>query len=550
MTVSRRGFLASSALIGVSAALPAGVRRAAAGAEPAGTQPVALPPGLSKARFLRAVGEFAAVVGSEGVVVEPDRLVSYKKIMLPEPDARHEPAGVVMATTVEQVQGVLAVCNRYGIPIWPISTGRNFGYGSAAPATPGQVVLDLRRMNRILDVDPEMCTALVEPGVGYRQLQDYLEAHDLPLWLSFPSSGPLAGPVGNTLDRGVGYNRYGEHVGHFCGLEVVLADGTVLRTGMGGVANSKTWQSYRWGYGPWLDGLFTQSNFGVVTKMGLWLMPRPPAHRPFMVAWPSLEGFLQGVDVARRLRLAAVLENGVMGEALYGIAAVARRADLYKGPGAIPDEVVAAIYQSLGAAPWSFIGVLYGSDDQIRASWRIVQEAFAATGGRVVAADATAGRFPGQHMANNMTGRLELEEFGVLNFRGGGGAAWFAPVVQAKGSEVERQLALVKPVLREFGFDYLGGFLFAGDGGRALEHIVLLAFDRRDAEETRRAHACFEKLVTVNAAAGFGLYRTNTGFMDKVADTYGPQQRAVNRRLKRALDPNGILAPGKSGIHL
>jgi len=153
-------------------------------------------------------------------------------------------------------------------------------------------------------------------------------------------------------------------------------------------------------------------------------------------------------------------------------------------------------------------------------------------------------------MVNNMTGKLELEEFGLLNFRGGGGSAWFAPVVQAKGSEVERQLKLVKPVLNEFGFDYLGGFLFAGVGGRALEHIVQLAFDRTDPDETKRAHACFDKLVAVNAAAGFGLYRTNTAFMNKAADTYGPAQRAVNKRLKRALDPNGILAPGKSGIHI
>jgi 4-cresol dehydrogenase (hydroxylating) len=64
------------------------------------------------------------------------------------------------------------------------------------------------------------------------------------------------------------------------------------------------------------------------------------------------------------------------------------------------------------------------------------------------------------------------------------------------------------------------------------------------------SYACFDKLVAVNAAAGFRLYRTNTAFMNKVADTYGPVQRAVNKRLKRALDPHGVLAPGKSGVHI
>jgi len=550
MTLSRREFLSSAALIGASAALPSAVHGAMAKAGPAATGPIPLPPGISKTKFLQAVREFGRVVGSENVIVDEDRLVSYSKIMIPDDDAQHEPAGAIMATSVEQVQGVLAVCNKYSIPIWTISTGRNYGYGSAAPATPGQMVLDLRRMNRILEVDPDMCTALVEPGVTYRQLQDYITEHDLPLWLSFPSPGPIAGPLGNTMDRGVGYNRYHEHVAHFCGLEVVLADGTILRTAMGGVPKSNTWQCYRWGYGPSLDGIFTQSNFGVVTKMGLWLMPRPAAYKAFMVAWPTLDGFVQGVDVARRLRLDAVLENGVMGDALYAIATRARREDLYKGPGAIPDAVLAKVYESLGAPPWSFVGVLYGTEEQIDVHWHIVKKAFAATGGKLITADKDDGEFPAQHMVNNMTGRLELEEFGLFNYRGGGGVAWFAPVVQAKGTEVARQIRLVKPVVNEFGFDYLGGFLFTGDGGRALEHIVLIAFDRTDKEETKRAHACFDKLITVNAEAGFGLYRTNTAFMDKVAETYGPAQRTVNKRIKRALDPHGILAPGKSGIRI
>lgn len=550
MTISRREFLSSASLLGASAALFTAGCAAMAKEPSAATGPIALPPGISKRKFLAAVREFGSVVGSDNVIVEEDRLVSYGKIMIPDDDALHEPAGAIMATSVEQVQGVLAICNRYSIPIWTISTGRNYGYGSAAPATPGQVVLDLRRMNRILEVDPDMCTALVEPGVTYRQLYDYITEHDLPLWLSFPSPGPIAGPVGNTLDRGVGYNRYHEHVAHFCGLEVVLADGTVLRTAMGGVPNANTWQCYRWGYGPSLDGIFTQSNFGVVTKMGLWLMRRPAAHKAFMVAWANLDGFVQGVDVARRLRLDAVLENGVTGDALYAVATRARRADLYKGPGAIPDEVLAKIYESVGAAPWSFVGVLYGTEEQIDVHWRIVKKAFGATGGKLLCSDKDDGNFPAQHMVNNMTGRLELEEFGLFNYRGGGGVIWFAPVVQAKGTEVARQIRLVKPVLSEFGFDYLGGFLFTGAGGRALEHIVLIAFDRTDAQETKRARACFDKLVAVNAEAGFGLYRTNTGFMDKVAETYGPAQRAVNKRIKRALDPRGILAPGKSGIRI
>ena len=63
----------------------------------------------------------------------------------------------------------------------------------------------------------------------------------------------------------------------------------LLRTGMGGVEKSNTWQAFKWGYGPYLDGIFTQSNYGVVTKMGMWLMPAPPAYKPFSIRYESTD---------------------------------------------------------------------------------------------------------------------------------------------------------------------------------------------------------------------------------------------------------------------
>src|SRR5439155_21368277 len=79
----------------------------------------------------------------------------------------------------------------------------------------------------------------------------------------------------NTLDHGFGYTPYGDHVAAQCGLEVVLANGDVLRTGMGALKDSRTWQAHRRSFGPNADGLFMQSNFGIVTKMGVWLFPEP-----------------------------------------------------------------------------------------------------------------------------------------------------------------------------------------------------------------------------------------------------------------------------------
>ncbi|MGC3976705.1 MAG: FAD-dependent oxidoreductase [Nitrospira sp.] len=196
---------------------------------------IALPKGVSEKAFDAAVKEFRRIVGAGNVLTEAEDLAPYIKVMMPVPDADHTASAAIMATTVEQIQGILKVCNKHKVPIWTVSTGKNLGYGSAAPAERGQVVLDLHRMNRILEVNGDLCYALVEPGVTYRQLYDYFQEHQLPLWLSVPAPSAIASPTGNTLDRGVGYTPYGEHFMNACGMEVVLANGEILRTAMGGL---------------------------------------------------------------------------------------------------------------------------------------------------------------------------------------------------------------------------------------------------------------------------------------------------------------------------
>jgi 4-cresol dehydrogenase (hydroxylating) len=95
----------------------------------------------------------------------------------------------------------------------------------------------------------------------------------------------------------------------------------------------------------------------------------------------------------------------------------------------------------MGLGLWGLIVTLYGTNDQIAVNLKICQEAFATTGGQMLIEGAPGiENTPFGHWNENMTNRPSLREFGLYNYRGGGGSAWFAPLVACKGSEVLKQL--------------------------------------------------------------------------------------------------------------
>ena len=115
-----------------------------------------------------------------------------------EPDERAASAALAPGS-VEQVQAVVRIANRCRIPIYPISTGRNLGYGGSAPNYSGSVVLDLKRMNRVLEVNESMAYALVEPGVSYFDLYRHIQERSLKVVAR--RAGSRLGEPGRELAR-------------------------------------------------------------------------------------------------------------------------------------------------------------------------------------------------------------------------------------------------------------------------------------------------------------------------------------------------------------
>jgi 4-cresol dehydrogenase (hydroxylating) flavoprotein subunit len=200
-----------------------------------------------------ALKAFRSAIGADNVFASEMDRVAYSDHYSPD-ENKHMPGAAVAPGTLEEVQAIVRLANEHKVPLWPISRGKNFGYGGAAPVLKGSVVLDLTRMKKI-ELDPESGTVLVEPGAGFFDLYDHLQKNRIPLWLSVPGNS-WGSVAGNALDRGVGYTPYGDHSAQICGLEVVLPTGALVRTGMGAMKGSPSWQLYRNGFGPGWDQMF------------------------------------------------------------------------------------------------------------------------------------------------------------------------------------------------------------------------------------------------------------------------------------------------------
>lgn len=513
--------------------------------------PQALPDWLTPRQFKQAVDEMRAVVGGQWVVYEDGpALRSYRDAFSPEEDDVFLPSAVVAPNGVEQIQKILKIANDYRVPLWTISSGKNFAYGGPAPRKAGYVILDLKRMNRILEVNEDFGYALVEPGVTYFQLYEYIQKKGYKLWID-PAAPGWGSVLGNTLEHGVGYTPYGDHYMMHCGMEVVLADGTVLRTGQGSLPGTQCWQLFQYGFGPVLDGIFTQSNFGVVTKMGMWLMPEPPGYMPFMITYEREDDLHAITEAVRPLKVNMLIPNAAFTVGLLWEASIkTTRAHYTTTKGPVPDSALRKIMSDHKLGMWNFYAALYGPKPMMDNTFKVVREALGSIPGARFYFDGDRKGDPSwDYRVKLMRGIPNMTEFNMTNWVGGSGAhVDFSPISPTRGDDAVKQYQMIKTRAHEHGFDYIGEFAV---GWRDMHHVFSLTFDRSDADERRRARALFNLLIEDAAKAGYGEYRTHLAFMDKIASTYNWNDGALwklHHKLKDALDPNGILAPGKMGI--
>ncbi|WP_160735561.1 FAD-binding oxidoreductase [Altericroceibacterium endophyticum] len=486
-----------------------------------------------------------AIVGEARVFNSEQDQLSYADQMAFDLKS-HAPAGAVAAQNVDEVRNLLKAASATRVPLWPISRGKNLGYGGSAPVQAGAVILDLSRMNRILEINTALGYCVVEPGVSFFDLYDFLAEMGHPLWMSVPGNS-WGSVAGNALERGVGPQPYGDHAAQICGIEAVLPDGSLVRTGAGAIADGKAFHVTHNSYGPGWDQLFCQSNFGVVTRLGLWLMPAPEATMTLELQLPEADDIAKGIALFQPLRQRGIIDHDAAWVSYVGIASyVGPRSMFWQGEGLLPEDAGREIRQKLGIGWWNAQVNLYGPEEVIAAKARIISAAAQAAG--IAAPDWLTWR-KGDDFGLSRAGIPSTRDMMMIDWYGGrGGHIGFSPIMPSDAKLAAEQFTRTRERYEEFGVDYYGAF---GVGGRQTVAVNEILYDRDDSDQQRRVNALFEALIQDTHQAGFGEYRTHIDYMDPVADTFdfnGHALRRLNQTLKDALDPVGILAPGKQGI--
>ncbi len=489
------------------------------------------------------------VVGAHEVYTEADDLVRYRDPFWVVGDDTYAGAAVVRPAGTEQVQQIVRIANEFGVPVWTLGQGRNNGYGGSSPRLAGSIQISTERMNRVLEINEKLAYAVVEPGVRFFDLYEALKAGGHRLRMAVPDLG-WGSVTGNAMDNGIQYMPLASNHGTVAGLEVVLPDGELLRTNMGAVPGSTAWHTYKRSMGPSLDALFTQSNLGIVTRMGVWLQRTPEAYQTLILGVEKDDDLDKAIDTVRELMLDGTLQ-GV--PSMYPAPRNgALLLDLPVPPPTVwTEEAMDAYAAGTGIGRWAVRVGLWEDREVLEYKSAKIKRIW----GELPGARIKEGPVYTPEQYDSITGQTERVHIGVPTLQLNEltpehiGHAGFAPVIPLDGAEIKAAITKMRARAEEHRILLSGAIMAISP--RAAAVVLGLQFDRRDEAAVRNVFALVHKLIKELGAEGYGEYRAHIDTMDDAADQYSFNDHAYRRfveKIKDAVDPNGVLSPGRHGI--
>ncbi|MFX1239344.1 MAG: FAD-binding oxidoreductase [Promethearchaeota archaeon] len=461
------------------------------------------------------IREIAKIVGDQNVSndIEMQYLYHYDFITA-EPEGRCDI--VVMPESAEEVQKIILIANKYKIPVVPWVSGINFG--STATPLKGGIVVDLRKLNRVLEVNEDDMYALVEGGITWADLQGYLGKHHPDLRAGVTWSPPGTGVVASCLCYGMFDlgNLGGTGAEFINGLEVVIGSGELVK--VGSCSLSDCW------YGrqplPDLAGLFIgwEGSTGIVTKAAIKLWPKLPFRKDYTAIGKA---FKYGIPILLKLSKAGlgicdfVFQN-------YGWLQSTMEGNEHKIP-KDPFEVNMPDF-------FSFITTQAYTEKQHEAQCEAIERIL--NDGRLkLAGEASTG-------ANE----VPIHLWGCWNFSRGGGGQWIGSYCSTR--DVVKYYELSRKVSLKYGHSpqFYGRILF---GGHYVVARTNINFNKNDSREIESAREVLKEIhEEVQSIDGVVMYKAPKWAHEVYEKKTLPATLELMQKVKKLLDPNGIMNPG------
>ncbi len=444
------------------------------------------------------------IVGDQYVSDHPEERYIYS--MDPGTMAPKTPDCVVMPNSADEVRRIMLLANEHRVPVVPMGAG--LVLSGLTRALKGGIILDMKRMNRILEVNPVSRYAVVEAGTSEGMLQAYLKKHFPQLKHSAPDAPPIATVAGNVVIHGSGHISHagGFHSEMLTGLEVVLPTGELIR--VGSCSASPYWFSRA--PLPDLAGLFLgwAGTTGVVTRVGIKLYPNLPFNDV-------------GIFVTE--------DAGTMPDILGRLTAVQVAEDVTTWMTPKPDW----------ARGFQHCNVNYCAQTPEELKWKrnllrasVKHYIDKKTGGFMVVPPAMKGGFL-EAPARQLSRFADVRKGGGFEYVGAIMPVDLYPEAYRIGLEISTRCGVTYSLgSRIIGINHCMMFFYA------------YAFNRADAEDVARAQRALEETNQAVLDMGGIPWKAEAPAQQQIISKMDPATFDLMNRIRKLLDPNDIMNPG------
>ena len=413
--------------------------------------------------------------------------------------------------SVIEVQAFMRKSFQNKTRVYPISTGKNWGNGSKTPWATNCQILDLGNLNQISDFNEDLGYVTLGPGVTQLQLLKFLKQQNSRLMPNLTGSSKHASVIANALERGDGFGAYGEHANYICHLEIILPNGDLIYTGF--KPHTHCSKLSRSGLGPSLDGLFFQSNLGVITEATLWLEPKPNYFHQIIFEANSLTELGEYANLAAQLQL----------QNLTPYVAIWNR------------EKIRSKFRdsNFECADWTgAINLFAFEPEQANAQITWVRRLFPKA--QIIQADLLLDEKENISLAYwKKPGPVpENPDFD----RDLCGLLWLMCLVPYRGEDLKITIPIIESLCAQHQFE--PNLALLGTEPRTLKLLLALIYDKADPDLDKQAQDCHDAILKKLISLGYPPYRLG------LQSAWASPKNKLYEQIKNLLDPDHILSPG------